>query len=464
MNLSFENQGGQDREIAGYSYLSPSSSAKSYKASSDIKGSKLPAKVDLRPFMTKVEDQQRLSSCTANAVAGAYEYLAKKYLTKKAFEVSRLFVYYNARLRAGNTIKDSGSHIQYAVDSLMKIGACKEEVWPYDASKVNAKPHEKSYQTAANFKIEKTRFVPVKLDDWKKCLAEGYPIVFGIALFPSFDTCTKNHGFVPMPSPNETSRSAHGLHAMLCVGYSEVDKVFIVRNSWGEKWGDKGYCYMPYDYVINSKFNLGDCWIFGRSTPIPDSDETWIEDKKSIINDGKGIDRNDFHFYKPDDYKGFDVWETIEVEEYDDTVTEEYDELEYESEGEYDEILEEYESQYEDLEEEEEEEESDEEEEEYEEEEESDEEEEEYEEEEESDEEEEEEYEEDEESEEEEEESEEEEEYEEEEESEEEEEESEEEEEYEEEEEESEEEYEEEASEEENSEEEGGEEESEEEA
>ncbi|MBK6978471.1 MAG: hypothetical protein IPH28_16345 [Cytophagaceae bacterium] len=83
MNLSFENQGGDDREIAGYSYLSPNSAAKAYKASSGIKGAKLPAKVDLRPFMTKVEDQQRLSSCTANAVAGAYEYLAKNFLPKR---------------------------------------------------------------------------------------------------------------------------------------------------------------------------------------------------------------------------------------------------------------------------------------------------------------------------------------------------------------------------------------------
>jgi C1A family cysteine protease len=363
MELSFKNQGGDDREISGYSYMTPSSGAQKYKASSTIKGQKLPPKVDLRPHMTQVEDQKRLSSCTANAVAGAYEYLAKKYLAKKAFDVSRLFIYYNARLRSGKEIKDSGSHIQYAVDSLMKIGACREETWPYDQTKVNTKPHEKSFEAAADFKIEKTKFVPVRLDDWKRCLAEGYPIVFGIALFPSFDTCNKNKGVVPMPSPTEASRSAHGLHAMLCVGYSDVDKLFIVRNSWGDKWGDGGYCYMPYEYLINPKFNMGDCWIFGRSTPIPESDDTWVDDKKSIVDDGKGYNRKDFVYYNEDDYEDFDIWSFYELEEYDDEVTEEYDELEYESSGEYDEILEEYESQFEDLEDEEEEE-SDEEEEE----------------------------------------------------------------------------------------------------
>ncbi len=364
MSLKFSNQGGSDREIKGYDYLTPSADAEKYKASSTIKSITLPPKVDLRAFMTAVEDQKSLSSCTANAVAGAYEYLIKKFLAKKAFDVSRLFIYYNARLRAGYEIEDSGSHIQYAVDSLMKIGACKEETWAYDLKSVNKKPHEEAYVAAADFKIERKKFVPIKLETWKQVLAEGYPIVFGTALFSSFDTCTKNKGIVSMPSPAETGRKAHGLHAMLCVGYSEVDKMFIVRNSWGDKWGDKGYCYMPYEYLMNPKFNLGDCWIFGRSTPIPDADETWIDNKKSVIDGGKGYNRNDFQFYKNSDYATFDIWEFVDVYEYDEEVTEEYDELEYEGEGEYDDILGQYEEEEEESDEEEEEESDDEEEEE----------------------------------------------------------------------------------------------------
>ena len=339
MSLKFSNQGGSDREIKGYDYLSPSADAEKYKASSDIKAATLPPKVDLRAFMTDVEDQKSLSSCTANAVAGAYEYLVKKYLSKRAFDVSRLFIYYNARLRAGNEIEDKGSHIQYAVDSLMKIGACKEETWPYDLKSVNKKPDENSYVVAADFKIETKKFVPIKLEAWKQSLAEGYPIVFGTALFSSFDSCTPNKGIVSMPSPDETGRKAHGLHAMLCVGYSDIDKMFIVRNSWGDKWGDKGYCYMPYEYLMSEKFNLGDCWIFGRTTPIPDADDSWINDKKSVVDGGRGYNRDNFQFYKDSDYGNFDIWQFVDVYDYDDEVTEEYDELEYEGEGEYDDIL-----------------------------------------------------------------------------------------------------------------------------
>ncbi len=77
----------------------------------------LPPKVDLRPYMTIVEDQGDTNSCTANAMAGAYEYLAKR-LLGQADDVSRLFIYYNARDLDGDTSIDEGTYLQSCIKVL----------------------------------------------------------------------------------------------------------------------------------------------------------------------------------------------------------------------------------------------------------------------------------------------------------------------------------------------------------
>ena len=254
--FEFERPDGSRRAVSGYRYAAPRSDAKRYAASTS-RGKALPPKVDLRSFMTPVEDQGRLSSCVANAVAGAYEYLVKRHRGDDAYDVSRLFVYYNAREKSGDEKDDGGSVIAHAIDSLRSEGACSEQTWPYDPNRVNQKPNGQAYDEASQFLVEDMQLVPTTLDGWKGALADGYPIVFGVSLYDSFDK-QKKKGLVPVPSPTESSRASHGGHSMLCVGYSDPDQVFIVRNSWGASWGDKGYCYIPYAYLMNQKFNSGD--------------------------------------------------------------------------------------------------------------------------------------------------------------------------------------------------------------
>ena len=75
----------------------------------------------------------------------------------------------------------------------------------------------------------------------------GFPFVFGIMLYESFDSDkTTKTGIVSMPLKNEKD---NGGHAVLAVGYNDESQCLIVRNSWGEEWGDKGYFYLPYEYA-----------------------------------------------------------------------------------------------------------------------------------------------------------------------------------------------------------------------
>ena len=116
-------------------------------------------------------------------------------------------------------------------------------------------------------------------NEMRKKLSEGHPIIFGLSLFERFFSPSKG-GFIPTPEEGEKAAAEHGKHAMLLVGYNDRKQVFIVRNSWGESWGDKGYCYLNYDYVANPKFNMGPLYIIkalgaeeADLTPEPDDGE-----------------------------------------------------------------------------------------------------------------------------------------------------------------------------------------------
>jgi len=239
----------------------------------------LPSKVDLREHLTEVEMQVG-NSCVANAFAGAYEYLAKRNNGDSA-DISRLYIYYNARWLGEAADKDCGSVMYNAIEGLKEYGACSEELWPNDDTMILDEPDQTAYDHGSNFKIVDAEYIETDLEIWKHTLAEGYPISFCINTFGSFDSATKNRGRVPMPKASDNVRETHGWHAMLCVGYSDPDKVFIIRNSWGKDWGDKGYCYIPYDYVINQDFNGHDSWIIKSVENLDFSDGVWDESEES---------------------------------------------------------------------------------------------------------------------------------------------------------------------------------------
>ena len=48
--------------------------------------------------------------------------------------------------------------------------------------------------------------------------------------------------------------TVRGGHAISIVGY-RTDGRFIVRNSWGTSWGDKGFGYLQPDYIAAAFFD-----------------------------------------------------------------------------------------------------------------------------------------------------------------------------------------------------------------
>lgn len=206
---------------------------------------KFPKKVDISQFCSAVEDQGVLGSCTACALAGNIELLDNK-VDGLYVDVSRLFIYYNERVLRQQEDYDSGASLRDGIKTLAKQGSCLEKSWPYVIRKFNIKPPKNCYEQAKN-RLISSYYRISGLNEMLACLAEGYPFVFGFTVYESFFSKeVQKTGIANFPEKEER---AFGGHAVMAVGYNQITKRFNIRNSWGTKWGNKGYFTLPFTYL-----------------------------------------------------------------------------------------------------------------------------------------------------------------------------------------------------------------------
>lgn len=218
-----------------------------------MKVMELPASVNLTSNCPPMYDQGQLGSCTANAIAGALEFDQK--IAK--FSPSRLFIYYNERSIEGTVNSDSGAQIRDGVKSVSSQGACKEDECPYVIANFATKPTPQCYADALTFTATSYYSIDQDIAQFKNCLAEGFPFVFGFTVYDSFESdSVRQSGVLDLPDPSE---HALGGHAVLAVGYDDASQRLTVRNSWGTSWGQKGYFTMPYAYIADPNL-ASDFW------------------------------------------------------------------------------------------------------------------------------------------------------------------------------------------------------------
>lgn len=212
--------------------------------------------VSLKEYFTKIKDQGQIGACTVFAISSIYEYILKRH-TDEEVDLSESFVYYNVRHLEGKELEDTGSSYQDVIVSIGEQGICKEALHPYTRS-LSEIPSDEAYLDGETRRITKALNVNIEEKDIKSAIQEGYPVAISLKIFDSFNATT---GYIKRPTDEELQSSDFGYHAMVVVGYSDDTKFFLVRNSWGEHFGEKGYCYIPYSYICDPELNRMACII-----------------------------------------------------------------------------------------------------------------------------------------------------------------------------------------------------------
>ena len=225
---------------------------------------KLEKKVDLRQWCSPIEHQGSLGSCTAHAGVGVLEYFERK-AHGKHIDASRLFLYKTTR-NLLNQKGDTGAYLRTTMKAMVLFGVPPEEYWKYNIDDFDKEPTAFCYSFAQNYqainyyRLDYSGITTEQLlKKIRHNLNAGLPCMFGFTVFTSISGVKKD-GKIPFPGWGD--RMVGG-HAVVAVGYNDEMKIrgssrkdeettgaILIRNSWGTEWGDEGYGWLPYKYIM----------------------------------------------------------------------------------------------------------------------------------------------------------------------------------------------------------------------
>jgi C1A family cysteine protease len=209
---------------------------------------------DYSKHQSPILNQESLGSCVANAVKSMM-YI----ISSGKVDLSRLHLYLCYRNIDGSSLcEDAGGTIRSAMKAIKEYGVCEESLWSYNISNFARLPPSKAF--TSTYKLNNFVYTSIRQDinDIKTSLHMNLPVILGIMIYSSIDSLiTQKYGVIQIPDFEK--EKILGAHCIILVGYDDNSSYFKFQNSWGEQWGDKGFGYIPYNYILNNNLT-SDIW------------------------------------------------------------------------------------------------------------------------------------------------------------------------------------------------------------
>ncbi len=214
----------------------------------------LPPSVDLREYFVEVDDQLDLPASSAFACTALVQYFERR-AHGRLLRPSRLMLFQNAVRTAGGLPESAtGVDLRSTLKALTRCGVAPERHWPYERTRLAQVPDafhfsfREPYDRIRYFRIDGRHGQGREtLTALRSLLAAGFPACFGMSLPDSLAA----DGQIPY---RPTFDAPLGGQALVAVGYDDrwlrgSRGAILVRSSWGESWGERGYGWLPYAYL-----------------------------------------------------------------------------------------------------------------------------------------------------------------------------------------------------------------------